>query len=345
MPCPLCGSWRRDPVVHAADRLSPARGHSSPAHHFTVVRCRDCGLAFTDPRPTAAAIGAYYPDAYHAVPSGSRLATLEERYRRRQHNEAVRWLRARRPHRGLVLDVGCGAGDLLCALRADGWQVRGIEPGLAGVTAARRRGLAVSLGRFDDPPHDGATHDGPGAGDEPAAGDGDTGHIPLDSGAYDVVVFSGVIEHLHHPLTALRRACGLLAPGGLVAVLHVPLFDSPEARFFGPRWLALDLPRHLTHFEHATLPRMAAAAGLVVESTEPYSRRHSAATLVASLVPALQKHRFYLDAERRGPAGAGLAARKGVWLATVTAARPAARLAAFAGRGNHCSYFLVRRPG
>jgi SAM-dependent methyltransferase len=314
-------------VIRAADRLAPpshatARG-AEPGRLYTVVRCVHCGLAFTDPRPTATAMDAFYPDAYHGVDGRSPGAALEAWYRRRQHREAVRWLRRRRPRRGLLLDVGCGGGDLLCALRDDGWDVRGIEPGPAGVAAACRRGLAVEPGRFDVMPTEGGSGDG--------------------RERYDVVVFSGVLEHLHDPLTALRRARGLLTPGGLVAVLHVPLFDSPEARAFGARWLALDLPRHLTHFERATVPRLAAAAGLAIESTEAYSRRHSAATLVSSLAPSLQKHRFYLDEGRR-PAAAQ-AARKAAWLAAVTAARAPARLAAAAGYGDHRSYFLAPRRG
>jgi SAM-dependent methyltransferase len=318
-------------VVCACDRLATATGgsvSSSTNDRFSIVRCERCGLAFTDPRPTVAAIGAYYPDAYHGGGAASGWRTLEDRYRLRQHGEAVRWLRRRRPRRGLLLDVGCGAGDLLCALRGDGWRVRGLEPGAAAVAVARSRGLAVEQGCFDARP----ARDGRPAAAGPARPERAAGAAPL---------LSGVIEHLHDPLAALRRARESLAPGGLVAVLHVPLFDSAEARAFGARWLALDLPRHLTHFERATFARLAVAADLTIESIEPYSRRHSAATLVSSLAPSLQKHRFYLDEGRR-PA-ALQAARKAAWLAGVTAARPLERLAAATGHGNHCSYFLTPR--
>jgi SAM-dependent methyltransferase len=316
-------------VLRAPDRLaarSPGAPAGKPSSCFFVARCASCGLAFTDPRPPRTAIGRYYPDAYHGAGETSRWAALEARYRARQHREAVGWLNRRRPRRGLLLDVGCGAGDLLCALRDDGWRVRGLEPGAAAVATARARGLVVEQGRFDV--SDARSDETPEAG--------------YDSLRYDAVVFSGVLEHLHEPLAALQRARSLLAPGGLVAVLYVPLFDSLEARLFGARWLALDLPRHLTHFERSTFARMAAKAGLAVDSTEPYSRRHSAATLVSSLAPPLQKHRFYLDEGRRPAAQAAL---KAVWLAGVTAARPAARLAAATGHGSHCSFFLATRTG
>jgi SAM-dependent methyltransferase len=222
-----------------------------------------------------------------------------------------------RPRRGLLLDVGCGAGDLLCALQADGWRVRGVEPGPAGVAVARSRGLDVEQGRFEE------------AGER------------LDGRRYDAVVLSGVVEHLHDPVGALRRARMLLAPGGVVAVLYVPLLDSLEAGLFGTTWLALDLPRHLTHFDKESFVNVAAAAGLEVERVEPYSRRHSAATLVASLAPSLQKHRFYQEEGRRPRLA--LAARKALWFAAIVMARPFARAMAAAGCEGQRSYFLRAR--
>jgi 2-polyprenyl-3-methyl-5-hydroxy-6-metoxy-1,4-benzoquinol methylase len=296
--CPLCGGEPGSVVVAAADRLAAGsnRHHSTPPcdarpdatvdersgrndrspTSFTVVRCRACGVAFTNPRPEAGEIGAFYPKGYNGDErSSGALARLEDAYRRRQQVEVVRWLAARRPARGELLDVGCGPGDLLLALRSDGWRVRGVEPSADGAHVARARGLEVVTGTFED--------------------------VELPGPACDAIVFSAVLEHIADPVGALRRARALLAPGGLIAVLHLPLLDSPQARLFGPRWLALDLPRHLTHFERATFAATAAAAGLRIVGREPYSRRHSAAQLVASALPGLQKHRFYLEEARCSP--------------------------------------------
>ena len=44
----------------------------------------------------------------------------------------------------------------------------------------------------------------------------------------------------------LERATRLLAPGGVI-VIAMPNPASLQARAFGERWLALDLPRHLVH--------------------------------------------------------------------------------------------------
>jgi len=319
-PCPLCGGSRARIVVRAGDRLTPELPDL-----FTVVRCQECGLAYQRPRPEAEAAGRFYPDSYTGGGRSGRVEALEAAYRRRQHGEVARWLAARRPARGRVLDVGCGAGDLLVALRADGWSARGVEPSPPGAEQARdKHGLDVVTGRFEE--------------------------VDLPEHSFDVIVFSGVLEHVHDPLGSLRRAPALLAPGGLVAVLFLPMLDSPEARLFGPRWLALDLPRHLTHFEDTTFAVLAAKAGLEIVGRETYSRRHSAAQLVGSLAPGLQKHRFY-RAESRESSSAGIASRltplakRAAFLAATTAAKPVARLASAAGAPSVCSYFLEPPAG
>lgn len=335
-PCLLCGRRDARPVRTARDRLASARGElaapieaqpaaapetarrDEAAVSFTVVRCRGCGLAYVDPRPTAAEIGRYYPDDYHTARGAGGLAQrLEDAWRRRQFGEVAGWLADLRPTRGRLLDVGCGSGELLEALRADGWSVSGVEPSARSAEIARaQRGLDVQTAPFDD--------------------------AVLPEGSFEAVVFAAALEHLHDPLAALRRARRLLAPGGLVAVLFLPRFDAPQARLFGARWVGLDLPRHLYHFEPRSFAATAQRAGLRVVATEPYSRRHSPAFWTASLAPALQKQRLNLTA-RRAPRRA--AAGKAAFAALTAAARPLARAEAALGFEPQRSYFLVAESG
>ena len=317
-PCPLCGGTRACVVVRAGDRLAPG-----DSRRYTVARCQGCGLAYLRPRPTPEAAGRCYPDSYSGSGRGGFIEALEAAYRRRQHGEVVRWLAGRLPLRGRLLDVGCGAGDLLVALRADGWSVQGVEPQALGAARARdEHRLDVVTGRFED--------------------------VRLPEGSFEAVVFAGVFEHLHDPLAALCRAQALLASGGLVAVLFLPMLDSPEARLLGPRWMALDLPRHLTHFEDVTFTEMAAKAGFDVAGRETYSRRHNPAQLVGSLAPHLQKHRFYAAENCLGASAAArmtAVAQRVAFLAATMAAGPVTRLAAAAGAPSMCSYFLEPAGG
>ena len=73
-------------------------------------------------------MAAFYPPSYGGLDRDDLLGRVEAGFRRRQQREVVRWLAALRPARGRLLDAGCGAGDLLAALRADGWDVAGVEP-------------------------------------------------------------------------------------------------------------------------------------------------------------------------------------------------------------------------
>jgi len=74
------------------------------------------------------------------------------------------------------------------------------------------------------------------------------------------------VEHLPRPSAALARAAELLAPGG-VLVVAVPNSTSVQARVFGDRWLALDLPRHLVHLPAAALLRRLSDLHLLVTRT------------------------------------------------------------------------------
>lgn len=309
--CVLCRSAERDVVCAAHDRLDESGARTAD---FRLVRCRSCGLVYLDPRPTSSEMPAYYPSVYHAPADVRRLVPrLEEVYRLRQHAEVVDWLAARRPARGRLLDVGCGAGELLAALRNDGWEVQGLEPSPPGAARCRsRHHLDIVEGTLEE--------------------------ADLPAGAYDMVVLSAVLEHLHDPLRGLEQARGLLAAGGLIAVLFLPMVDSLQARLFGSRWLALDVPRHLYHFTPATFELAVRRAGLCIESVVNYSRRHNAGMWTSSLLPGLQKQRLNLLSQRSMAKGyAGAAA----YVALTAAARPLARAEASLGRSPIRSFFLA----
>ena len=110
---------------------------------------------------------------------------------------------------GRVLDVGAGDGALLDSLRAAGREAVGLE------RASSRPDVVA-------------------------------GEIDELEGDFAAIVMWHSLEHLRRPGEALRHAAGLLTPGG-VLLLALPNADSLQARAFGDRWLALDLPRHLVH--------------------------------------------------------------------------------------------------
>ena len=131
-----------------------------------------------------------------------------------------------------LLDVGCGDGGFLLAARRQGWHVAGteIEP-----QPAAAQGLDVRR---------------------------DVEDFPADA-PFDCVTFWHSLEHLPHPADTLRRVSERLRPGGHVLVA-VPDAGGWQARLFGRRWLHLDVPRHLFHFDRHSLPRLLETTGFTI---------------------------------------------------------------------------------
>ena len=267
VPCDYCGSMEADILLTGRDRTSGWPGR------FHVVRCRQCGLARTNPRPTLEALGKAYPATYEcyradSLPAGPprgflRWALINYRgYPPGRRSPAiVRWLLApwatlRLRNRkavgylpfewdGRLLDFGCGSGRYVAQMAAAGWRAEGMDLVASAVRTGRRMGLTIHEGTL------------PGAA--------------LPEASYDLVTMWHALEHVPRPLATLKAARALLRPGGRLAVV-CPLSDSLTARWFGEAWYGLDVPRHLTHFTQATLGRHLESAGFVVESVHPIRR-------------------------------------------------------------------------
>jgi SAM-dependent methyltransferase len=223
-------------------RLLDAAGRSGSSEEtFQIVRCKNCGLVYLNPRPEEEAILGFYPEDYHR-----RSFSLEELDAQRLFGlpwrDAIQRKYApllRLKSSGRVLDVGCGDGFLLKYLQEEGWDVMGTEPGNSAC-AREILGLDVFQGPLD-------------------AAD-------FSAGSFDVITLSHVLEHLHDPVATLQRVRHLLRDGGLVHI-EVPNFDCLEARLFDAAWIGIAAPLHLYHFTPNTLRATAEKVKLdIVES-------------------------------------------------------------------------------
>ena len=202
---------------------------------FVLVQCTGCGLVYQNPRPTPAEIGRYYPvEQYHPFKALRGEATTPGPLLARRARLLTAKMKA-----GRVLDVGCGSGLFLAAMRQLTWQCSGVEPNKAAARFARENlGLQVQTGDI-------FSVDGPAT--------------------FDLITFWDVLEHTHSPRAALRQAHKLLKPTGTLA-LNVPNWGSLERRIFRENWIAIDAPRHLYHFTPQTLVKMLSLCGFVAES-------------------------------------------------------------------------------
>lgn len=256
VPCDRCGTIEGQVLFEGPDRL-----HHLPGT-FRLVQCPECGWIRQNPRPTAEAIGYYYPSDYinfigAVEDEPGRLRQWDRRYGILKRRWAVETIKPR----SRLLDVGCATGVFLHEMKRAGWEVMGIEPNEEAAAYARER--------FGLPVHVGALR---------------TAQLPPSS--FDVVTFWDVLEHLHTPWQDLVEANRLLAGGGLL-VIRIPNLDSIGSRLFGPLWLGWDLPRHLYLFPMSALTRALSDLGFTVAARRCIATSHSAFAL------SLQ---FYLEA-------------------------------------------------
>jgi Methyltransferase domain len=193
---------------------------------------------------------------------------------------------------GPVLDVGAGDGALLDALSAVGREATGLER-----RSTREDIRETELGDVE--------------------------------GRWAAVVLWHSLEHLRDAGAALDHAAGLLEPGGAM-VIAMPNSASVQARVFGDRWFAWDLPRHLVHVPAPTLLARLRALGLRPSRVSYLRGGQVVFGWVHGIVGALPSHPDLYDAIRRAEARREpiSPARRVLILAAATLALPVAAVCA-----------------
>lgn len=184
--CVVCGgtSWTTLPDPGPRSMASDFRIVDEP---LARVACNTCGLARRDPKSDATS---FYESGYELYAH----APGESRERARQA-EYARWIVdvvTAQPER--VLDIGCGNGSLLRALR-DFWpdaDLCGCDPSAEAIAHGAVAGVRLWRGTLDDVPADVMT---------------------------DLVVTVNVIEHTPDPLRFLERIRERVTRGGRLVVV------------------------------------------------------------------------------------------------------------------------------
>jgi 2-polyprenyl-3-methyl-5-hydroxy-6-metoxy-1,4-benzoquinol methylase len=158
---------------------------------FAIVRCRNCGLVYTNPRllehnATYEQGGIDEEGVFeaHARHKAQIFSAAMPRLGRLLTSEAHRW-------GPKLLDVGCGSGHFLVEAHRAGWHVTGLEPAKGPAEyAAHQFGLEiVQKGVLE-------------------------AEFGLDS--FDAITLWDVLEHVGDPQAVLRRCAGWLRRGGVL---------------------------------------------------------------------------------------------------------------------------------
>jgi SAM-dependent methyltransferase len=235
--CPLCKSGL---FLNSQEIKDYAVSQES----FIICNCTNCGLKFTNPRPTKETIGPYYDSpAYFSHDDNAKNLTqfLYQKVRNYAISQKVKHLNSLKPLKGKYLDYGCGTAELLSKANEIGWKVTGIEPN------DKARNLANSkLG--------GKIHKS-------------IDELSKES-LYDIITLYHVLEHVHSLRKTLKKLINHLKPNGYI-IIAVPNPESHDALKYGKTWAGWDVPRHLYHFNHKAIDQFEEIFDLQLINTLP----------------------------------------------------------------------------
>jgi 2-polyprenyl-3-methyl-5-hydroxy-6-metoxy-1,4-benzoquinol methylase len=186
--CPIC---RRPPTKFLGKRGGSAH-RTGLGVECDIWRCGQCGLIFPNPMP----VPIHGLEQHYGVDSAEYFqhhdCDTKTAYAHFFLKEAV----ALCGKKGRLLDIGAGRGEFLRAAVDDGWEAVGIEPSPQFAKyASQHSGVAVIPKPIEQ--------------------------CHFEAGTFDVILLSGVLEHLYHPDDTIREIARVLRKGGAL-FLDVP---------------------------------------------------------------------------------------------------------------------------
>lgn len=231
-PCPICSSTVFV-GIDVADRHDLG---------IELAQCQNCALVFVNPRPEADWFEHFYEAFYWPIYIGNRFSSLDEMFLKDKCLQRAEQILdgisgALPPKVESVLDIGCGQGGLLSAVRArnSSAQLYGVEPSESGADYCRTvHGIEVTKASWN-----------PATADE----------LP---GNFSLVTCIHVLEHVLDPIQTLHLAAQKLHPETGRLYVEVPNLVSSAWRG-GKDYLHI---AHVNYFTPKTLRRVCIAAGL-----------------------------------------------------------------------------------
>lgn len=219
--CPNCGQQSSVKTKTVVD-------HFLSKESFDLRKCDGCHLVFTAPRPAIEKIGSYYQSEEYVSHSSTKKGLINRVYcivRNYTLNQKVSLVQ--RHSIGMVLlDIGAGTGHFLKKAADYGFEVTGLEPDETARKVAKLENK-LELKDLSD-------------------------LYELKQNSVDVITMWHVLEHVYDLKKDTTWMSQLIKSDGLW-VIAVPNYTSYDAQYYKEHWAAYDVPRHLYHFEPATI--------------------------------------------------------------------------------------------
>ena len=233
--CPLCSGQEIVDFIAVKD-------HSVSKESFTISKCKECTLLFTNPIPHADEISHYYKSETYISHTNKAnniinfLYTIVRKFTIKRKLSILKKLGGRS-----LLDIGAGTGLFLEEASKAGYEINGVE---IDATARKNMSQTVVYQTVES-----------------------LRNLP-EGKTYDIISLWHVLEHLHDLQEQFSKIVQKLKPGGNI-IIAVPNSDSWDKCHYQEYWAAWDVPRHLYHFNKKSISTLFQQHKLTLTETKP----------------------------------------------------------------------------
>ncbi len=214
---------------------------------FDLFECSNCKLVFVYPQPSSD----FLAKELYSVESGYQSNRARQDLSKDKEQERVSFVFdvfEKGKKGGMILDVGCGNGQMIYWAQKRGFVGKGVEINKRTADRAREYGFDIWNGFLET--------------------------APFEKESFDFVFLGEIIEHVNSPRDFIKESSGFLKKGGMIGIT-TPNIDCPWSKTnfwlyksFGIPWSSVTPPYHLFQFNKDNLDMLMEKEGFVFVSGE-----------------------------------------------------------------------------
>ena len=221
------------------------KDYSVSGEVFELIQNPEYGFLETTPQPASDKLPEYYKSEDYISHTDSKRNLFEKVYhvvRTISLKKKLNLINSFSSQDKKLLDVGCGTGDFLETAQHNSWNISGIEPNeeARGIANKKTNNSVFEIEQL----------------------------LKFDANSFDVITLWHVLEHLPNLEDHIAVFKKLLKPNGTL-LIAVPNYISYDAKHYKQFWAAYDVPRHLWHFNQASISKLVSKQLLEVEKVKP----------------------------------------------------------------------------
>lgn len=221
------------------------KDHSVSGEVFELIKNSEFGFLETSPLPASDKLSDYYNSEDYISHTDSKRNLFEKMYhlvRGISLKKKLNLINSSSKENKNLLDFGCGTGDFLKMAQNNNWLVSGIEPNANARDIANEK-TNNSVFNTDQ-------------------------LLKFEAHCFDVITLWHVLEHLPNLEDHISTFKKLISPNGTL-IIAVPNYKSFDAKHYKEFWAALDVPRHLWHFNKASVSKLVSKYNMEVIKIKP----------------------------------------------------------------------------